>query len=314
MKSDPRLIVGIETSDDAGVFLLNDDTALIQSIDFFTPTVDDPRDFGRIAAANALSDIYAMGGIPLTAMNIVCFPSNDLPESVLGETIAGGLEKIHEAGAFLVGGHSIDDDEFKYGLSVTGIVRPQDILTNAGAKTGDSLILTKPVGTGVLATTIKAKLADTNEIETMVRISSGLNRTAAEVMREFEPSACTDISGFGLAGHLLEMARASKKVFRIDTAAIPFIPEALSYARMGLFPAGTYNNKSHFLPHMDIAPGLDPIITDMLFDPQTSGGLVISLPGNRAGACIRELGQKGVDAAIIGEVAGKEACGHLMIR
>lgn len=305
-------MVGLESSDDAGVFRINDDTALIQSLDFFTPTVDDARDFGRIAAANALSDIYAMGGTPLTAMNIVCFPVDDLPESILQDTLAGGLEKLNEAGAFLVGGHSIDDKEFKYGLSITGIVAPSGLITNAGAKTMDQLILTKPIGTGILATAVKGKLATAAETDMLVRISSELNKNAADVMSRFSPNACTDVTGFGLAGHVLEMARASKKVIALDMDCVQLIPAAVSYARMGMLPAGAYNNKNHFSKHMTIAPGLDPIVTDMLFDPQTSGGLVIALPGDRAEACLYELKKQGVDAAIIGAVKEDHTCGHLV--
>ncbi|MFW6335036.1 MAG: selenide, water dikinase SelD, partial [Desulfosalsimonas sp.] len=227
VRSHPDLLVGMESSDDAGVYRINEDTAIIQSLDFFTPIVDSPYDFGRIAAANALSDIYAMGGQPVTAMNIVCFPADDLPETVLKQTLEGGLDKINESGALLVGGHSVDDAEFKYGLSVTGIVHPEKILTNCGAKTGDILILTKPVGLGVLATAVKGGIADQAALEKMVETSAQLNRKAAEICRRFSPTACTDITGFGLAGHIFEMARAGKKQISLDAKSVPVIPQAL---------------------------------------------------------------------------------------
>ena len=304
----------MESADDAGVYQINADTALIQTIDFFTPIVDSAYDFGRIAAANALSDVYAMGGDPVTAMNIVCFPVNDLPESVLKETLEGGLEKIHESGAVLAGGHSVEDSEFKYGLSVTGLVHPDQILTNGGSAEGDSLILTKPIGTGILATAIKGKLADAAALSLLVSIASALNKTAAETMRRFTPNACTDITGFGLAGHIFEMARGSKKIFELDAARIPFIEAAVGYGQMGMFPAGAYNNRSHFAAHVDIDARMDPILADMLFDPQTSGGLIISLPESRAASCINALHDKGIDARIIGAVTGPHPCGRVVVR
>lgn len=312
--SNPRLLVGMESADDAGVYQINADTALIQTIDFFTPIVDSAYDFGRIAAANALSDVYAMGGDPVTAMNIVCFPVNDLPESVLKETLEGGLEKIHEAGAVLAGGHSVEDSEFKYGLSVAGIVHPDRILTNGGAVEGDSLILTKPIGTGILATAVKGKLADAGALSLLVSVTAELNKTAAETVRQFSPNACTDITGFGLAGHIFEMARASKKIFELDTSRIPFIESAIKYGQMGMFPAGAYNNRSHFAASVEIDPGIDPIRADMLFDPQTSGGLVVSLPESRAILCVNAMQDKGIDARIIGVVTGSHSCGRVVVR
>jgi selenide, water dikinase len=314
MKKNPRLLVGFESSDDAGVYLLNEDTALIQTLDFFTPIVDSPFDFGRIAAANALSDIYAMGGEPITTMNIVCFPSNDLPESVLRETLEGGLEKIHESGAVLAGGHSVDDPEFKYGLSVTGIAHPRDILTNAGAGTNDKLILTKPIGTGILATAVKGNLAGPAVIEELVRITSTLNRIAAETIRAFSPTACTDITGFGLAGHLCEMARACGKEFHIDTAAVPVIASAIEFGGMGLFPAGAYANRKHFADAALVEKGINDILADIMFDPQTSGGLVYALPPSQADNCLAALQDRGVDARLIGEVAGVFPCGRVLFK
>ncbi len=314
LAKNPRLLVGLESSDDAGVYLFSEDTALIQTLDFFTPIVDSPYDFGRIAAANALSDIYAMGGKPLTAMNIVCFPASDLPESVLRETLEGGLEKIHESGAVLAGGHSVDDPEFKYGLSVTGVVHPKNLLTNAGAHTGDRLILTKPIGTGILATAVKGKIADAAVIKELTRITSTLNRLAAETAAAFSPTACTDITGFGLAGHLLEMARAGGKEFHIDTGRVPVITSAVGFGEMGLFPAGAYANKKHFSGQVAVDPGINDIIADIMFDPQTSGGLVYALPASQAADCLAALQDRGVDARMIGEVIGDDTCGRVRFR
>ncbi len=313
VKSDSRLLVGLETSDDAGVYQLTDDTALIQTLDFFTPIIDSAYDFGRIAAANALSDIYAMGGRPLTAMNIVCFPSADLPESVLRDTLAGGLEIIHESGAVLVGGHSVDDLEFKYGLSVTGVVHPNSVWTNSRAAVGDQIIVTKPIGTGILATAVKGKLADDKTINELIAITTQLNKNAARAAEPFSPRACTDVSGFGLAGHLLEMARASKKEISLSVSAVPVIFSALEFARMGLFPAGAYANKKFFEPSIAFSPDLDSILTDLLFDPQTSGGLLFSLPEPAAASLVRILEEQGIDAGIIGEVTGTHTCGALKI-
>lgn len=292
---------------------MTDDLALVQTLDFFTPIVDTPFDFGAIAAANALSDIYAMGGRPVTAMNIVCFPSDELPESVLGETLAGGLAKLHEAGVALAGGHSVDDREFKYGMSVTGLIHPAAVLTNRTAAVGDRLILTKPIGTGILATAVKGKLADSSMIQRLIETASALNRTAAEIMIRFKPSACTDITGFGLAGHALEMARGSKKTILLHAGDLPLIRGVYDLARMGLFPAGAYSNKSFCETTVSVAAGIDPILADLFFDPQTSGGLLISLASVAARDCLAALTDAGIDAYIIGEVAGPDTCGRVDI-
>lgn len=313
VKSHPDLLVGIESSDDAGVYRINDSTALIQTLDFFTPIVDSAYDFGRIAAANALSDIYAMGGRPVTAMNIVCFPVDDLPESVLKETLEGGLDKLHEAGAILVGGHSVDDTEFKYGMSVTGLVHPDNILTNAGGKTGDRLILTKPIGLGILATAIKGGIADAASLEKMVETAAELNRSAADVAGRFSPTACTDITGFGLAGHVLEMARAGKKQIRLYAKSVPVLARALEYAAMGMFPAGAYTNKKHFSESVTMSDTIDNILADMMFDPQTSGGLVIAVDAGLADKCLCAIRDEGIEAAIIGEIADPDSCGQVSI-
>lgn len=312
--SHPNLLVGIETSDDAGVYKLSDDVALVQTLDFITPIVNDPYHFGRIAAANALSDVYAMGGRPLTAMNIVCFPITDMPKEILKEILRGGLEKIHEANAVLVGGHSVDDQELKYGLSVTGLVHPDKILTNKGAKVGDQLILTKPIGTGIIATAIKGKLASQKALDTMIEVASTLNDKASQIMLKYETHACTDVTGFGLGGHLLEMARASHVEIAINAEKIPIMSEAKEYALMGLIPAGSYATK-HFCEHMvETKPGLETIVMDLIFDPQTSGGLIISIGPDNADACVRELRDKGVkSAAVIAEVIGPHPKGKLLI-
>ena len=219
--------------------------ALIQTLDFFTPIVNDPYLFGQIAAVNALSDVYAMGGKPLTAMNIVCFPKNTLDKSVLKEILKGGLEKIHEAGALLVGGHSVDDVELKYGLSVTGIIHPDKVMTNAGARPGDQLILTKPIGTGIIATALKGKAASPEAEEAMIRVMLESNRIGAEVMQEVGAHGCTDITGFGLLGHALEMANASKCGVTLRASQVPIIPYAREYSQMGMVPGGTHANRNY---------------------------------------------------------------------
>ncbi|OIN96977.1 MAG: selenide, water dikinase SelD [Deltaproteobacteria bacterium CG1_02_45_11] len=313
VKSHPDLLVGIENSDDAGVYRLDSERALVQTLDFFTPIVDSPYDFGRIAAANALSDIYAMGGKPITAMNIVCFPDGELSEDILKETLAGGLEKIYEAGAVLVGGHSVDDREFKYGLSITGLVHPEKILTNLNAKVGDRLILTKPIGLGVIATAIKGKIADKEAIKTLVDIASALNKRAAEIMLRFNPHACTDITGYGLAGHVLEMAKGGKKKIVLYAGLIPFISRAKEYARMGLIPAGCYTTKSFCEKNVSVDSSIDKVLCDMIFDPQTSGGLVIALEEMDAQECLKAMGDEGIEASMIGEVLGDHHQGHVSI-
>lgn len=310
----PNLLVGYETADDAGVYKLTDELALVQTLDFFTPIVNDPYNFGRIAAANALSDVYAMGGRPLTAMNIVCFPSKDLPKDVLKDILMGGLEKIHEAGALLVGGHSVDDKELKYGLSVTGIVHPERIITNRGAKVGDKLILTKPIGMGVIATALKGKLASENAINILIEVASTLNKKASEIMLKYGCHACTDITGFGLGGHLLEMARASKVEIAVYSDNVPILPEAKEYALTGLIPAGSYSIKHFCEESVEIDPRIDTALKDLIFDPQTSGGLVISLSRDIADGCLKELKNEGVEAAeIIGEVLCPHPKGKLRI-
>jgi selenide,water dikinase len=313
LTSHPDLIVGLDHSDDAGVFRLAPDLALVQTLDFLTPVTDSPYDFGRIAAANSLSDVYAMGGKPLTAMNIVCFPSQDLPESVLEETLQGGIDTIEAAGATLVGGHSVEDPEFKYGLSVTGLVHPDRVLANSTAVPGHVLVLTKPVGTGILATAVKARLADRAALDLMVDTMAQLNRTAAEIMLRFPVSACTDVTGFGLGGHLLEMALGSKTDMALAAGDIPLLEPARAFARMGMVPAGAYRNRRFYQPWTRVGQGIDPLVLDFVFDPQTSGGLLFSMAREQAGECVARMADQGVRAAVIGEVRIASGCGCLLI-
>jgi selenide, water dikinase len=302
-RKDPNLLVGIETSDDAGVYRITPDIALIQTVDFFTPIVNDPYDFGRIAAANSLSDVYAMGGKPLTAMNIVCFPIKEMDKMILRSILEGGLEIIHKAGAIMVGGHSIEDPELKYGLSVTGTVHPDRLLTNAGAKPGDRLVLTKPLGTGVLATALKGRMLDDITTRKVTEIMAALNKDAAEVMEGIGVSSCTDITGFGLLGHALEMAKASNVGMRIYADKVPVIPEALTFASMGMVPVGSHLNQKFCSHHLDISPSVDQLLVNILSDAQTSGGLLISIPEHRCNELIERLQERKVPAAsIIGEV------------
>jgi len=285
------------------VYKLSEDLAIIQTVDFFTPIVDDPYMFGQIAAANALSDVYAMGGKPLTAMNIVCFPIKAMDISILREILKGGLDKIREAGATLVGGHSVEDSELKYGLSVTGVIHPSKVLTNVGAEPGDRLILTKPLGTGIINTAIKAGMAKEESIEMVTNYMARLNRTASEVIQEIGANACTDITGFGLLGHAFEMIQGTGKGMIIHVSSVPVFPEAVNFAEMGLVPGGTYRNREFRINQVDIDPNVSPYLSDILFDPQTSGGLLIAVPGEKAEKMVKRLKGKGIEeAAIIGKV------------
>ena len=301
--TDSNLIVGLDRADDAGVYKITDDIAIIQTVDFFTPIVDDPYQFGQIAAANALSDVYAMGGVPKTAMNLVAFPIKQMDLSILRQILQGGLDKMKEAGVVLVGGHSVEDNELKYGLSVTGFIHPDRILLKKNLKLGDRLILTKPLGTGIVNTAIKGGLASEKIIEFVTGLMATLNRDAADVMNDYPVSACTDITGFGLIGHLAEMVFDSRYGIEIWTEKIPIIPEAIEYAGMGLVPAGAYRNREFRESMVDFAPSVDILIQDVLFDPQTSGGLLICVEKESADDMVKSLKKKGVDnAAVIGEV------------
>ena len=295
--TDENLLVGVATSDDAAVYKLSDDSALIQTVDFFTPVVDDPYLFGQIAAANSLSDVYAMGGTPKIALNLVGFPGC-LDPSILGDIMAGGADKVKEAGAILIGGHSIQNDEPLYGLCVSGFVHPRRIWKNYGARPGDALILTKQLGSGV--------------VNTAAVVMSSLNRKAKEALEALPVHACTDITGFGLMGHAVEMAEASDVTLLLEGASIPLIGEAMDYAAMGLVPAGADRNRGYFGDKLDPG-GADEALTDLLFDPQTSGGLLVSLPGELAREAMERLEDAGLDtrAAVIGHVTEK---GEKLIR
>ena len=298
--------MGLEGSDDAGIYKLRDDLAIIQTVDFFTPIVDDPYSFGQIAAANALSDVYAMGGIPLTAMNIICFPMQDMDISVLQEILKGGLDKIKEAGALLVGGHSVEDTELKYGLSVTGTVHPDDILTNKGARAGDRLILTKPLGTGIINTAVKGNLGKPDLIKYVSEIMSSLNKIAAEEFNDFNISACTDVTGFGLLGHACEMIDSEDVGLIIEKDKVPLIPETLGFAKMGIVPGGTRRNIDFRIGSIEGADKIEPAFLDILFDPQTSGGLLIAVKPEDSKALSDRLIDKGLEhAAVIGEFTGE---------
>jgi len=306
--TDANVIVGLDRADDAGVYRVSDDLALIQTVDFFTPIVDDPYWFGQIAAVNALSDVYAMGGVPKTAMNLVAFPVKDMDISILRRIIQGGVDKLTEAGVVLVGGHSIEDKELKYGLSVTGFVHPQRVLTKKNLQAGDRLVLTKPLGTGIVNTAIRAGMAPAGLVEKVTALMAALNRTAAEVMSAFDVHACTDVTGFGLLGHLAEMVSGSGMGVRIFAGQVPVIPEALEFAAMGLIPAGAYKNKEFREAMVDVEPEVDRSRQDLLFDPQTSGGLLIGVSGAQTADLLKALRQAGVaESAEIGEVvAGPE--------
>lgn len=309
---DPNVITGIAGSEDAGVYRIDDTTALVQTLDFFTPIVDDPRTFGRAAAANSLSDVYAMGGRPLTAMNIVCFPTKKLGLRVLREVIEGGVDILREAGVALIGGHSVEDAEPKYGLSVTGVVHPDRIMKNSGLQPGDRIILTKAVGTGLIATAVKAGLAGAESMDGMVHSMCTLNRIASEVAVGLGVKACTDVTGFGLAGHLAEMARASRCRVRLRSSSVPVLKGALDAAFMGLVPGGAHANRAFFCKWTTIDAGVSPETVDLMFDPQTSGGLLLGIPADRSEELVRELKKSGVQiAGDVGEVLEPDSEGRV---
>jgi selenide,water dikinase len=303
----PNLLVGTETADDAGVFKLSEDMALVQTVDFITPIVDDPFLFGQIAAANSLSDVYAMGGKPLTALNVIGFPRLSLDLSILTEILQGGLEKIHEAGAVLLGGHTVEDAELKYGLSVTGTVHPRRILTNKASQAGDVLVLTKPIGTGIISTANKAEMGDAEYLQGAAESMARLNDKAAEAMAQCQVHACTDITGFGLLGHVAEMARGSGLSFRLFYSRIPLLRGAKEYSAMGMVPGGAYCNQTHFGPEISFSGKVPEMEKIILYDPQTSGGLLIALPRAEGEKFLRIFGEKGIgDASLIGEVVPRE--------
>lgn len=295
----------MEKPDDAGVYRLNDELALVQTLDFMTPIVDDPYTFGQIAATNSLSDVYAMGGKPITAMNIVCFPVKKLNMSVLREILRGGLDKIREAGTALIGGHSVDDEELKYGLSVTGTIHPQKVLARAGARPGDLLVLTKPLGTGVLSTALKGGLLKPSDIEPAVQSMTLLNKEAGELMQFIGAHACTDITGFGFLGHASEMCLQGNIGFEIRVADVPLMPGVPELAKKGVLPGGAHRNKEFRLPMVDTGSIPDWMV-NVLFDPQTSGGLFISASPAHAREIVAQLRDRGHRyASVVGSVVAE---------
>jgi len=302
-ETDDKTLVSTQGNEDAAVIEFPGDKALIQSLDYFTPIVNNPYKFGQIAAANSMSDIYAMGGEPYCVMNIVCFPSKKLSIDILKQILKGGLDKIKEAGAIMCGGHSVDDDEIKYGLSVSGVVDPGLYASNAGIEAGDQLILTKPLGTGILATAVKAEWENATDLENKMFAWAGrLNLSGAKVIREMGLKGATDITGFGLAGHVLEMARAAQKTIDLWTGHVPIIEEATDLAAMGLIPEGSYANKHYCSTLVHVDERVNSLILDIVFDAQTSGGLLLAVPKDKMEDTRELLLQEGDLAAHVGEV------------
>jgi len=307
IEPDPRLLSGASDNEDAAVVVMPPGKALVQTVDFFTPIANDPFRFGQIAAANSLSDVYAMGGEPLAAMNIVCFPIKVLDKTILRDIIRGGLDKVLEAGAVLAGGHSVEDDEIKYGLAVSGVVDPDGFAANRGLEPGDELLLTKPLGTGILATAVKGDWQDADAMEDdLWRTASRLNAGGAAVIRELGLKAATDVTGFGLGGHVLEMAGASGVVCELVLEAMPLLPRVIDLAGMGMIPAGSFANKGFCAKSVQVADGADGLLVDIAFDAQTSGGLVLAVPPDKVARAVAMLEAGGDLAARIGRVLPAE--------
>jgi selenide,water dikinase len=303
--SDPNLIVGFDTSDDACVYQISEELAMVQTVDFFPPVVDDPYSFGQIAAANALSDIYAMGAKPVLAMNLLCYPTC-LSKEMVQAILQGGAEKVAEAGAVLAGGHTIQDPEPKYGLCVSGFVNPKKVLTNTGAKPGDQLILTKPLGIGVMTTAAKADLLTAEEFAPAVKSMAALNKAAGEIITGYTIHSCTDVTGFGLLGHAYEMAAGSNVSIRIHSGEVPILPKALELADMGILPAGAYANSSYVEAHVLFHKDVPRVRGDLLADPQTSGGLLVAVPKEEAPELLLRLEEVTPWVRIIGEVSSRQ--------
>jgi selenide,water dikinase len=306
--SDPRILVGHETFDDAGVFRVSDDLALVQTVDFFAPIVDDPYEFGQVAAANALSDVYAMGGTPLTAMNIAAFPSDKLPVSILTEILRGGQDKVHEAGAHVIGGHTVIDDEVKFGLAITGRVDPRVMLTNAGARPGDRLVLSKPIGNGILATALKRGTLDSEAANEMVSLMVELNAAASVAARDVEARCATDITGFGLLGHASHVARASGVTLAITVGAVPVLARAREAWAAGARPGGGTRNLDYTKPLVAWGATAE-VDRALLTDPQTSGGLLVAVPQSRVGEYLARVPR----AVEIGEVLPRREAAIVLI-
>ena len=307
------MLRSIDRLDDAGVYKISGNVAIIQTIDFITPIVNEPYSFGQIAAANSISDVYTMGGRPITAMNVVCFPSGDMDISILNEILRGGLDKIQEAGAALMGGHSVTDSEMKYGLSVTGIVHPDNLITNSGTRIGDSLVLTKPIGTGVMSTALKNRLIDENAMKEAIRSMTALNRTAAELMIELGAHACTDVTGFGLIGHASHLIQEGETGIEFDFNSIPFFKGVFDLSRKEIYPGGLGRNRDFYSANVEFKSRIPQYKRNLLFDPQTSGGLLIALPTTKAELLVEKLHKSKIDAAIIGK-AVKESAHKIVVK
>lgn len=296
----------METKDDGGILRISEELAMIQTVDFFTPIVDDPYDYGQIAAANSLSDIYAMGGVPRTALNILGFPNTVVDKKTVSQIILGGYEKAREAGVAILGGHSVKDPELKFGLAVTGFIHPGEIIRNSTAKPGDLLVLTKPIGTGILTTALKNEKLPDDLLGMITNSMKQLNKAASEAMTRHKAHACTDITGYGLMGHLFEMVEGSGVSAKIVADKAPLFPEVLEFTRAGNIPGGLKENRGYMQPYIKIAPGIDEAMINALHDPQTSGGLLISLPPQNAEALVKDLRENsGINAVIIGEMLPK---------
>jgi len=304
-KEYPDLLVGLEVSDDAAVYKINDELAIIQTLDFFPPVVDDPYDYGAIAAANAMSDVYAMGGKVVLALNICGFPP-DLPLDVTREILLGGAEKVAEAGGVLAGGHTIEDPEPKYGLSVMGLVHPERVLTKSGAQPGDVLVLTKPLGVGIITTALKSEAADPAHVAPAVESMKVLNRRAAQLIQRVGVHACTDVTGFALLGHGQEMAEKSGVQLRFDLAELPFLDGAVGYAERRFFPGGACRNQEHYQHWVEFAPGTPEEMQMLLFTPETSGGLLVAVPASRMQALSALFAKEGAPFWVVGEVVDGE--------
>ena len=291
------VIVGTETSDDAGVYRLRPDLAIVNTVDFFTPIVDDPYIFGQVAAANALSDIYAMGAEPKTALNIVAFPKGKMDIQILGEIMKGGAERIQEAGAVVIGGHSIIDEEIKYGMAITGVIHPDRVIRNVGVQEGDALVLTKPLGTGIIATALKKGKAPKESIQAAISSMIALNDTASKIMRNYRVHACSDITGYGLLGHALEMASGSSVTLILESAKLPLLHRAPRLAEKGYLTGGCKRNREYLKDKISVDKSIREGLVEVAFDPQTSGGLLIALPQRYAGKLVEELQASGVKAA-----------------
>lgn len=303
--TDPRLIVGYDKSDDASVYEINDDTALIQTTDFFPPIVDNPYLYGQIAAANAISDVYAMGGEPKLALNIMCI-TETMEKDIVQEILRGGYDKAYEAGVIITGGHTIHGAEPIYGLAVSGFVNPKKVLTNSGAKPGDAIILTKPLGVGIITTAAKAGLVEENLLDKLYKQMATLNKNARDIMVKYNVHSCTDVTGFSLLGHSLEMAQGSNCTISFSIDKIPYHKEAYEFADMGFIPAGAYRNRDYAEKYVKIDDNIERPMIDICFDPQTSGGLLISIDGDEANDALTEMKGAGINAEIIGRVSERD--------